>query len=98
MCAFRVNNDGMEESVKTLSDQFVLLCTSALAIAPVFVIACFLQPASAQLNGNCTVAILNRTTKVQPDGSWHLDNIPAGFGLVRARATCVQNGATQFGQ
>jgi hypothetical protein len=53
---------------------------------------------NAQLNQNCTVSILNRTTQAQLDGSWVINNIPAGFGLVRARATCVQNGTTQFGQ
>ncbi|PYV19540.1 MAG: hypothetical protein DMG21_01240, partial [Acidobacteria bacterium] len=36
----------------------------------------------AQLNENCVVSILNRTV----------------FGLVRARATCVNNGVTIFGQ
>jgi YVTN family beta-propeller protein len=54
--------------------------------------------ANAQLNQNCTVSILNRTAQAQADGSWNISNIPAGFGLVRARATCVQNGITQFGQ
>jgi len=53
---------------------------------------------NAQLNQNCTVSILNRTTQVQPDGSWVISNVPAGFGSVRARATCVNNGVTQFGQ
>ena len=52
----------------------------------------------AQLNENCTVAILNRTAQVKPDGSWRVDNIPANFGPVRARATCVQNGVTSSGQ
>src|SRR5581483_7111163 len=54
--------------------------------------------ACAQLNQNCVVGILNRTVQVNPDGTWTLPNIPAGFGLVRARATCVQNGLTTFGQ
>lgn len=55
-------------------------------------------PVQAQLNQNCTVSILNRSAQVQSDGSWSISNVPAGFGLVRARATCVQNGITQFGQ
>jgi len=54
--------------------------------------------AQAQLNENCTVSILNRTAQVQPNGSWLIVNVPAGFGLVRARATCVENGVTKFGQ
>src|SRR6266498_2371295 len=58
----------------------------------------FPLPAIAQLNTNCVVSILNRTVAVQQDGSWVLPNIPAGFGLVRARATCVENGLTKSGQ
>jgi hypothetical protein len=54
--------------------------------------------AMAQLNQNCTVAVLNRTVQVNPDGSWVLPNIPANFGQVKARATCVQNGQTIFGE
>lgn len=57
------------------------------------------EPASAQqLNENCVVSILNRNTQVSSDGSWQLPNIPAGFGLVRARATCVNAGVTTSGQ
>jgi hypothetical protein len=44
------------------------------------------------------VSVLNRTVPVNADGTWVLPNIPANFGPVRARATCVSNGATQFGQ
>jgi hypothetical protein len=54
--------------------------------------------AQVTLNQNCIVSILNRNTPVNPDGSWTLPNIPAGFGLVRARATCVNNGVTTSGQ
>src|SRR5262249_21011675 len=54
--------------------------------------------ATAQLNQNCTVSVLNRNTQVGADGSWTLPNIPAGFGLVRARATCVNAGTTTSGQ
>src|SRR5262245_22434190 len=51
-----------------------------------------------QLSENCVVGILNRTAQVQADGSWHIDNIPAGFGFIRARATCVENGITRSGE
>jgi len=51
-----------------------------------------------QLNQNCTVSVLNRTVQVNPDGSWVLPNVPANFGQVKARATCVQNGVTTFGE
>ncbi len=54
--------------------------------------------ASAQLNENCTVSVLNRNVRVNADGSWVLPNIPANFGPVKARATCVQNGLTTFGE
>ena len=59
-----------------------------------------LSLASAQLNENCTVSVLNRTANVQPDGSWTLPNTPANMGQVRARATCVdtENGVTMSGQ
>jgi hypothetical protein len=55
-------------------------------------------PAIAQLNENCVVSVLNRNVSVSPDGTWVLPNIPANFGQVRARATCVQNGVTSSGQ
>ena len=56
------------------------------------------SPIAAQLNSNCIVGVLNRTTQVNADGSWILPNVPANFGQVRARATCVNNGVTTFGQ
>ena len=58
----------------------------------------FSLSALAQLNQNCTVSVLNRTVPVNADGSWVLPNIPANFGQVKARATCVQNGVTIFGE
>lgn len=54
--------------------------------------------AVAQLNQNCVVSVLNRNVQVNGDGTWVIPNIPANFGPVRARATCVSNGVTQFGQ
>ncbi len=51
-----------------------------------------------KLNENCIVSVLNRNTRVRPDGTWVLPNIPANFGLVRARATCVFNGQTISGE
>src|SRR4051794_41009078 len=50
------------------------------------------------LDEHCVVSILNRTAQVRADGSWQLPNIPAGFGPVRARATCVRDGITQSGE
>jgi YVTN family beta-propeller protein len=74
--------------------RFRLVATTFIVI----LLGSIAAPAFAQLNENCIVAVLNRTVQVQPNGSWRVDNIPAGFGLVRARATCVQNGITRFGQ
>jgi hypothetical protein len=76
---------------------------SRLRLAPLIVSGCvsalwLCQPVQAQLNQNCVVSVLNRTVSVNPDGTWVLPNIPANFGAVRARATCVQNGVTTFGQ
>lgn len=50
------------------------------------------------LDEDCTVAILNRTTRARADGSWQLDNVPANFGQVRARATCLRDGQTLRGE
>src|SRR5215216_6021887 len=51
-----------------------------------------------KLDENCTVSVLNRTVRVNPDGSWVLPNVPANFGQVKARATCVRNGVTSSGE
>lgn len=60
-----------------------------------------MHEARAQTTGldeNCIVSVLNRNTRVQPDGTWGLPNIPANFGLVRARATCIFDGVTVSGE
>jgi hypothetical protein len=55
-------------------------------------------PVLTQLNENCTVSVLNRNVRVNPDGSWVLPNVPANFGYVRARATCIVDGQTISGE
>ena len=74
----------------------------ALAVLAAGVGAAAPREVSAQtpprLNENCIVSVLNRNTRVRPDGSWVLPNIPANFGLVRARATCTFNGQTVSGE
>lgn len=62
----------------------------SLLVAPVF--------AQQPLNQNCVVSVLNRNVQVSADGTWVLPNVPAGFGRVRARATCVENGITRSGE
>src|SRR2546425_7960635 len=67
-------------------------------IATGVLVLCAAEVALGQINENCTVSVLNRTVRVNPDGSWVLPNIPANFGQVKARATCVQNGVTTSGE
>ena len=51
------------------------------------------------LDATCTVSALNRSSQVQPDGSWVLPNVPANVGQVRVRATCVaEDGTVRGGQ
>ncbi len=55
-------------------------------------------PLRAQLDDHCIVSVLNRSIQVNADGTWIVPNIPAGFGPVRFRATCVWAGVTMTGQ
>ncbi len=73
-------------------------CRSRLALVALAIFFVLAPPAQAQLNENCVISILNRTAQVQPDGSWRIDNVPANFGAVRARANCVEGGATLTGE
>jgi hypothetical protein len=54
--------------------------------------------APQRLDDRCIVSVLNRNVRVKPDGTWVLPNIPANFGLVRARATCIFDGLTVSGE
>src|SRR5258706_6911416 len=51
-----------------------------------------------QVTENCTVSVLNRTVTANADGTWVLPNVPANFGPVRARVTCIVNGQTISGE
>jgi hypothetical protein len=64
----------------------------------VLTLLCAAHSVLAQLNQDCTVSVLNRTVQVNSDGSWVLPNVPANFGQVKARATCVRNGVTISGE
>jgi hypothetical protein len=77
--------------VAGLAGASVLLLAAAQATA---------QPAPVppRLNQNCTISVLNRSVRVNADGSWVLPNVPANFGLVRARATCIVDGQTISGE
>src|SRR5438045_5283002 len=71
--------------------------TRALACAVTMLLGTAV-PALAQLGSNCTVSVLNRTVTQNADGSWVLPNVPANFGPVRARVTCVVDGRTISGE
>jgi len=55
-------------------------------------------PTPQQLNENCTVSVLNRNVQANPDGTWVLPNVPANFGAIRARVTCLIDGRTISGE
>ena len=44
------------------------------------------------LNENCTVSILNRTVRVNPDGSFVVNNLPSSGMIVQVRAVCELDG------
>lgn len=67
----------------------ILLATSAGV--------CWDQAQDFTLDENCVVSVLNRSARVQADGRWKIDNVPANFGLVRVRATRVKDGITTSG-
>ena len=74
------------------------IATALIVAAATPVVPFSAQNPIPKLNENCIVSVLNRNTRVKPDGTWVLPNIPANFGLVRARATCVFNGETVSGE
>src|SRR3954471_8421347 len=57
-----------------------------------------IPPTPELLDENCVISVLNRTARAKADGTWIIPTVPANFGAVRARATCVRNGSTSFGQ
>src|SRR3954466_3835933 len=69
-----------------------------LAVSAGAVLAGAAAAQAAPLNDHCIVSVLNRSAKVQADGSWVLPNVPSNIGRVRVRATCVENGLTRSGQ
>ena len=71
-----------------------------MGLSLAFVVSLILgvSPSHAVLNENCFVSVLNRTAQVQADGSWVIPDVPSTMGLVRVRATCVENGLTRSGQ
>ena len=73
--------------------QRTLIVTLVLTVVGMMSSACF-----GQVNASCVVSILNRNVQVNANGTWVIPNIPANFGPVRARTTCVENGVTRSGQ
>lgn len=89
-------NDSAATSATPRRGALVRACgKAALALA---VVMTAMSPAHAQLNENCVVSVLNRNVQAKADGTWVLPNIPANFGTLRARATCVQGGVTSYGE
>src|SRR5688572_13282892 len=82
-------------------DRTVRMRASALvgtAVTALLLVSPFQSAFAQQLDENCTVSVLNRNVRVSPDGTWLLPNIPANFGPVRARATCIIDGQTVSGE
>ena len=73
-------------------------CRAVLALLILVLFPYAAYAAQTELNQNCVVSVLNRNVQANADGTWVLPNIPANFGRVRARATCVENGVTTSGQ
>lgn len=69
-----------------------------LAAAYAVLIAAPCRSSAQQVTENCTVSVLNRTVTANADGTWILPNVPANFGPVRARVTCLVNGQTISGE
>jgi hypothetical protein len=82
----------MRKSARRLRRSFLFCLT--LIIAAGLSTAAYPQ----QLDDRCTVSVLNRATAADSTGGWILTNVPSNLGFVRARATCVQDGVTYFGQ
>ncbi|MEP7012844.1 MAG: carboxypeptidase regulatory-like domain-containing protein, partial [Acidobacteriota bacterium] len=50
-------------------------------------------PAHAQLGTACTAEVLNRTVRVEADGSFYFSNLPTEDGNFRVRITCTPDGS-----
>lgn len=55
-------------------------------------------PAPSDLDDSCVVSVLNRSARVEANGTWVLPNVPSTAGRVRARATCVEGATSRSGQ
>ena len=71
---------------------------SLIALTSIAVFPSTIHAAILSIDDSCTISILNRSVQAAPDGTWRLNNVPSFMGQVRARATCVRNGQTVFGQ
>jgi hypothetical protein len=54
--------------------------------------------APSALDQRCTATVLNRTTQVNPDGTFALANVPVPSGRYRARVVCLGDGRTRTGR
>lgn len=67
---------------------FRRLLSRVLATATVLSCICGGTAAFAQLGDACTATVLNRTVRVNGDGSFFIASLPAEPGLLRVRLTC----------
>ncbi|HEX7027674.1 MAG TPA: Ig-like domain-containing protein, partial [Gammaproteobacteria bacterium] len=56
------------------------------------------QPQNLKLDETCQISILNRTVQAGENGRFALPNVPSFMGQVRARATCIRDGAVISGE
>ncbi len=70
----------------------------ARAVVAILASAALRGEGQAQLDSSCVVSALNRSARVQADGTWVLTNVPSTQGLTRVRATYVADGVTRVGQ
>ena len=77
--------------------QFTIKRICRLFLAAILVNMAFSAHATRNvlpLGDDCVVNILNRTVQADMRGRFFMDNVPSFMGQIRARATCVRNGAT----
>ena len=61
-------------------------------------LVCLLFSMSSLAAETCYISVLNQTIQVEPDGDWQITGLPAGIGMVKARATCYSNGIRKSGE
>ncbi len=55
------------------------------------------DPPSPPLNDECTAMVLNRYTRINPDGTFGLGNVPVPLGAFRVRVICEREAGVEQG-